>query len=87
MKNVFGIEHFQIMLSWYVWTHRAYIYVIIILCLVSYIQDTWIESRMWPPTSWSVAAIQNKNHYKSDTADENKSYQPGNVMWHSIYGT
>ena len=30
------------------------VHIITLLCFVSYIQDTWIESRMWPPTSWSV---------------------------------
>ena len=56
------------------------VYIMTLLCFVSYIQDTWIESRMWPPTSPSVAAIQNKNRYKTETADENKSYQPCNVV-------
>ena len=28
MKNVFGIEHFRLMLSWYVLTNRVYNYVI-----------------------------------------------------------
>ena len=71
-------------------------YKITLLCLVFYIQDTWIESRMWPPTSWSVTAMQNKNRYKTETADENKSYQPCNMLYietlhtetlHNIYGT
>ena len=30
------------------------VYMITLLCLVTYINDTWVESRMWPPTSWSV---------------------------------
>ena len=42
------------------------VYIITLLSLVSHIQDTWIKSRMWPTTSWSVAAIQIKNRYKTE---------------------
>lgn len=34
--------------------YRYAMYIILPLCLVAYIKETWITSRMWPPTSWSV---------------------------------